>query len=186
MVSWILIGLFIVVGLWLYSIYANVIKNANFVNESLSSIDVQLKKRHDLIPNILTIAKKFMEHEKGLMEDITKLRTQASEAISGSSEKFKLESELNSKFGQLMVQVENYPNLKSDQTMMQSMRTYNEVEEHISAARRFYNSSLTQLRNSVMIFPGNLFAGFASDTAYLDYFHTDESSKQPVNASEYL
>jgi len=170
----------------LYNLYVGVIKNANQAREALSGIDVQLKKRHDLIPNILTIAQKFMEHERGIFEEVTKLRTQALNAKSGSKEKFQLEGELNSKLGQIMVQVENYPQLKSDATMTQAMQTYNEVEEHISAARRFYNSALTQLRNSITIFPSNIFAGFAGDARDFQFFSTDEASKAPVNASSYL
>ncbi len=170
----------------LYGFYTNVIKSANQAREALSGIDVQLKKRHDLIPNVLTIAQKFMEHERGIFEDITKLRTQAMSARSGSKEKFQLEGELNSKLGQIMVQVENYPTLKSDATMVQAMQTYNEVEEHISAARRFYNSALAQLRNATTIFPGTLFASNAGDALSFEFFSTDEASKAPVNASSYL
>ena len=70
--------------------------------------------------------------------------------------------------------------------MVQAMQTYNEVEEHISAARRFYNSALTQLRNSVMIFPGSLFAGLASEEMGYSYFEASESDKAPVDASAYL
>ena len=88
--------------------------------------------------------------------------------------------------GQLMVSVENYPQLKSDQTMVQAMKTYNEVEEHISAARRFYNSALTQLRNSVMIFPGSLFAGLAAEEMNYSYFEATEADRAAVNANQYL
>ena len=186
MTGLIILGITIGLLVALYSFYSNVIQTSNSVREALSSIDVQLKKRHDLIPNILTIAKKFMEHEKGLMEEITKLRTDAQNAIAGTKEKFQLEGELNAKLGQLMVQVENYPQLKSDATMVQAMQTYNEVEEHIAAARRFYNSALTQVRNATMIFPGSLFAGWAGETLEYAYFATDEASKAPVSAGDYL
>lgn len=180
-----LVAALVVSGI-LYGFYANVIKSANQAREALSGIDVQLKKRHDLIPNILTIAQKFMDHERGIFEDITKLRTEAQRAASGSKERFQLEGELNTKLGQLMVQVENYPQLKSDATMVQAMQTYNEVEEHISAARRFYNSALAQLRNAATIFPGNLFAANAGDALGFEFFSTDEASRAPVNASSYL
>lgn len=170
----------------LYTTYSNVIKAKNNVLEALSGIDVQLKKRHDLIPNILTIAKRFMEHEKELFETVTELRTQAMKAPSGSKAKFVAEDKLNSSLGQLMVSVENYPELKSDQTMVQAMKTYNEVEEHISAARRFYNSALTQVKNTTQIFPGTLFASLAADVLNYSYFETDETSRQPINANEYL
>ncbi len=170
----------------LYNVYANVIKNANKARESLSSIDVQLTKRSDLIPNILKIAKKFLEHEMGLMQEITELRSQAQGAKSGSKEKFQIENTLKDKMGSLMVQVENYPELKSDATMIQAMQTYNEVEEHIAAARRFYNASLTELKNSTQIFPGSLFAGFAGDTLSFQFYEADAKSKAPVDAGAYL
>lgn len=173
-------------GCLIYMTYANVIKKKNNVYEALSGIDVQLKKRHDLVPNILTIAKKFMEHEKEIFEKITELRTQAMQAASGSKEKFQAEAKLDNLMGQLMVNVENYPALKSDSTMVHAMTTYNEVEEHIAAARRFYNSALTQLRNAVQIFPGSLFAGLVSDAIGYSYFETDAASKEPVSASQYL
>ena len=182
----VLIAPAIIVG-YLYSLYVKVIKNANTAREALSGIDVQLKKRYDLIPNILTIAKRFMEHEQTLFSEITALRTSAQQCTkSGSKEKFDLEGQLGAKLGQLMVQVENYPQLKSDATMVSAMQTYSEVEEHISAARRFYNSALTQVRNSIQIFPSSIFAGFAGDARNFEFFQSDEVSKQPVSAAQFL
>lgn len=170
----------------IYSMYASVIRNANAVREALSGIDVQLKKRYDLIPNVLTIAKRFMEHESDLFEKIVALRSQAINSKLGSKEKFETEALLDTQLKSLMVNVENYPQLKSDETMLQAMRTYNEVEENISAARRFYNSALTQLKNSIQIFPSSMFAGCAGDTADFSYFETDAASKEPIDASKYL
>ena len=126
--------LVLVFGGMLYSCYVNVVKSKNQVLEALSGIDVQLRKRYDLIPNILTIAQKFMEHEKEIFSKITELRTQAANAKIGSKEKFQAENALDTQMKALMVNVENYPALKSDATMVQAMQTYNEVEEHISAA----------------------------------------------------
>ncbi len=176
----------VVFAVILYCIYAKVIKNKNTCLEALSGIDVQLRKRYDLIPNILTIAKKFMEHETELFNKITELRTNAINAKLGSKEKFNAESKLDSMLSSLMVNVENYPALKSDATMIQAIQTYNEVEEHIAASRRFYNSALTQLRNSVQIFPGSLFASCAGDAINFSYYETDKASKEPVSASSIL
>ena len=184
--SYIVIFVVIVILGILYNIYATVIKNANTAREALSGIDVQLRKRYDLIPNVLTIAKKFMEHEHDLFEKIVMLRTQAYNCKSGSKEKFEAESLLDTQLKSLMVNVENYPQLKSDATMVQAMRTYNEVEENIAAARRFYNSALTQLKNSVQIFPGSLFASCAGDAIDFSYFETDVASKASIDASKYL
>ena len=129
----------------IYGTYVSVIQKKNKVLEAFSSIDVQLKKRYDLIPNILTLANKFMEHERGLMEEVTKLRTQVMSLpndIKNIGQKLQLDSQIKGLMGQIMVAVENYPDLKSDQTMVTAMQTYNEVEEHIAAARRFYNSAV--------------------------------------------
>ena len=133
--SFVIIIAAVVVLAVLYNIYVQLIMKKNKVKEAMSGIDVQLKKRYDLIPNILTIANKFMEHERGLIEEITKLRTQAAGLRSDANtiaEKMNLDNQIVSKMGQLMVNVENYPQLKSDQTMVQAMQTYSEVEEHIA------------------------------------------------------
>ena len=184
--EFILLGLILFICGWFYMAYTEVIKTKNIVREASSCIDVQLRKRYDLIPNVLTIAQKFMEHEKNLIEEITKLRTLAMHAKSGTSSYMAANAQLDSLLTQFKISVENYPNLKSDTTMLQAMQTYNEVEEHISAARRFYNSALTQLKNSTQIFPGTIFANLATEELTYVYYETAESIKQPINASDYL
>ena len=182
---WIILA---VIAIVFYLIYVGLIQKRNKVKEAMSGIDVQLKKRYDLIPNILTIANKFMEHERGLFEEITALRTKAVALRSDAdtiNEKIQLDNQIASKMGQLMVNVENYPQLKSDQTMMTAMQTYSETEEHIAASRRFYNSAVNDLNNAAEIFPGSLVARMIGIKSY-PFFETDEQSKQPVNASEYF
>lgn len=172
----------------LYNIYVSIIKKKNKVKEAMAGIDVQLNKRYSLIPNILTIANKFMEHERELLKGITELRSRAAGIKSTDqtiSEKIKLDNEISSRMSQLLVNVENYPQLKSDQTMIQAMQTYSEVEEHIAAARRFYNSAVNDLNNAVEIFPGSLVAGFIGVKSY-PFFEVDESAKQEISASDYL
>ncbi len=176
----------LIIGAWLYSQYVNVIRNRNSLLEAKSDIDVQFKKRYDLIPNILAIAKRFMAHEEEIFTKITQLRTQAMSVPAGSEEALKLNTQIDSLVSQFKVSLENYPQLKSDATMVQSMQTYNEVEEHIAAARRFYNSALTQLKNSVMIFPSSLFKGCAADVLDSQYYESEEVAKQPINAKDYL
>lgn len=173
---------------YLYNVYASVIKAKNKVKEAFSSIDVQLKKRYDLIPNILTIANKFMEHEKGLFEEITKLRTlamQVSNDLSETNTKFELEKQISSKLGEIKIAMENYPQLKSDATMVQAMSAYQDTEEHIAAARRFYNSAVNELNNKVEIFPSSIFASMCAIKAQ-PFFETDEVSKKEISASDYL
>ena len=171
----------------LYSSYVKVIKSGNAVREAKSSIDVQFRKRYDLLPNILTIASKFMTHEKEIFTKITELRSQALQTPAGSKESFECNKKLDSVLGQLKVSMENYPTLKSDATMVQAMKTYNEVEEHIAAARRFYNSAITQLRNYVMIFPTSLFKGYVQEEMQNSYYEIeDKNIANPVNAADYL
>ena len=131
----------------LYVWYTRIIRNKNQAYEALAGIDVQLKNRSDLLPNILTIAKKFMEHEKELLSSVTELRTRSNaEYDSGDAQAIKqhmeLASALGSEMGKLMISVEAYPELKSDQTMQQAQLSYNEIETKIAAARRFYNSAV--------------------------------------------
>lgn len=183
-------GLIVLVALLAYFLYIRIIHKRNKVQEAFSGIDVQLKKRHDLIPNILTIAKKFMEHERGLMEEITKLRTEVMKDVDPKDagavqEQFNTEGLLQGKMGQLMVAVENYPNLKSDASMLQAQQTYNEVEEHIAAARRFYNAAALELKNLIQIFPVNLLANMVKVEVY-PFFEAEEGERASVNAADIL
>lgn len=172
-----------------YFFYASLVQKKNKAKEAFSGIDVQLKKRYDLIPNVLFIANKFMEHERGLLEDITRLRAQAAKMpadLSNVEQKLSLDNMISGKMGQLMVSVENYPQLKSDQTMITAMQTYNEQEEHIAAARRFYNSAVLELNNAVEIFPGSLIASMINIKALPFFEVTNENERAPINAADFM
>jgi len=190
MFFFILISLVIICAGLGYFWYMKIVMNVNAAKEALSTIDVQMKQRYDLIPNILTIAKKFMTHESELFAEITQLRQGASQSYQKDnaaevSEHLTRMNELNAKLGQLSITVENYPELKSDATMVKAMQSYNEVESQIAAARRFYNAAATQLNNSIQIFPGNYIAK-RMNVAAMPYFETDASARSPVNAKEFL
>ena len=183
-----IIGVVLVILLYVW--YSRIIRNKNQVYEALAGIDVQLKNRSNLIPNILTIANKFMEHERDLIASVTELRTQSTaDYDSGNAQAVKehmeLASALTSEMGKLMISVEAYPELKSDQTMQQAQLSYNEVETKIAAARRFYNSAVSQLNNSIEIFPGNIVARYANVSS-MPFYEADEGSKAPIDASSIL
>ena len=130
-----------------------------------------------------------MEHERSLIEDITRLRTEVLKLSSGAdsiSDKINLNNEIQKKMSELFVSVENYPQLKSDNTMIQAMQTYNEVEEHIAAARRFYNSAVRDLNNVVEIWPSSSFAASLGIKADMPYFEANEVERGPISASNYF
>jgi LemA protein len=175
---------------FLYTWYIRIIGRRNQALQALSGIDVQLKQRWDLVPNILKLAARFMEHEKSLMSDITALRENAAPSYNPKdAESLKqhlaASEALGQRMGQLMIKAENYPDMKSDQTMVRAMQTYNEVEAQIAAARRFYNASVTDLNNSVQIFPGNVLAKIAG-IAEMPFYETDQASRGAVNVNDFM
>lgn len=186
----IVFGIILVALIITYIWYAIIITKKNRVKQSLSGIDVQLQKRNDLIPNILKIAAKFMEHERNLIEKVTALRTKISEGYNQNDAKniqsyLENVGALDNHLGKLMIAVENYPNLKSDQTMIRAQLTYSEIEEHIAAARRFYNSSVAELNNAIEIFPGN-FIALLTGAKPMPFYEASEDSKLSIDANKFL
>lgn len=174
----------------LYLWYVSLIIKRNRVREALSDIDVQLQKRSDLIPNLLAIAKRFMVHEMDIMTQITELRTKVDKGCDQNQpedikQHFAFAEQLGDKLGQLKINVENYPDLKSNQTMIEAMDSLNEIEEQIAAARRFYNSAVTILNNAVQVFPGNLIANMVGVQA-MPYYETDTASKDTIDAAKLI
>lgn len=179
----------IVILVVFYGIYVSLIKKRNKVQESMSGIDVQLKKRYDLIPNMLHMASKFMEHEKSLMTELTELRTRAMQNtfVGSPKEKMELENMLQQKLQEFKVSLENYPDLKSNQTMITAMESMNEVEEHIAAARRFYNANVNELKNAVDIFPSSLVAGMLGiNYDKTPFFEIAEVERKPIDSRDFF
>jgi LemA protein len=149
----------------IYVWYAAIVARRNKVQEALSSVDAHLHQRHDLIPNIVKLAARFMEHERGLLTEVTRLREQARQATPSTpgdiEKRFALEGELGQRVGQLLVSLEAYPELKSDRPVLEAQQTWTETEAQITAARRFYNAAVNQLNNAIQIFPGQLIAAIA-------------------------
>ena len=153
----------------LYVWYASIITRRNKVREALSSVDVHLNQRHDLIPNIVALAGRYMEHERGLLADVTRLREEARQTApstpADAGKRFALEGELAQRVGQLMVSMEAYPELKADRPVMEAQRTWTEAEAQITASRRFYNAAVNQLNTAIQIFPGSVLGALAGVTA---------------------
>jgi LemA protein len=153
----------------LYVWYAAIVTRRNKVREALSSVDVHLNQRHDLIPNIVALAGRYMDHERALLTEVTRLREQARSTAPTTPEeagkRFAIEGELGQPVGQLMVSMEAYPQLKADQPVMEAQRTWTEIEAQITAARRFYNAAVNQLNNAIQVFPGSIIAAIAGVAA---------------------
>src|SRR2546428_4833596 len=154
---WILggIALLVIVGATGYN---NLIRRRNRVDQAYSTIEVQLVQRYDLIPKLVETVKEYMGHERGLLEDIVRLRSEAMRATS-PAEKIGKDNELMSALGRLNVTMENYPQLRASENFVQLQRALNEVEEQLAAARRSYNGAVTDYNNAVQSFPGSLIAG---------------------------
>ena len=168
-----------------YGIYVGLIKKKNNLKEAASGIDVQLKKRYDLIPNMLKAAAKFMEHEKELFTKLTALREQAMSATN-YSDKFKADGELTTALRAFNVRAENYPQLKSDATMVNAQQAMSETEEHIAAARRFYNSAVKDYKNALEIFPSSLVAKMIGLKDEYPFFEAEEAAKKAVDVNDYF
>jgi LemA protein len=189
--SWVLLGLLAGIGAGLYFWYASIVTRRNRVDETLGGIDAQLQQRHDLIPNVLAIARRFMDHETSLLETITELRSRAAPQIGERDfarirERFEDEARLGADLTRLFAVAENYPALTSSGPMIEAQRSYIEVEANIAAARRFYNSAVGELRTAVQIFPGALLAGLAGVRTLPPFYETTVASRAAVRAAEHL
>ena len=186
---WYLVFGLVLIGMYFW--YTTIVRRRIRVAEALAGIDVQLQQRHDLIPNVLTIAKRFMEHERSLLNEITELRTRAHQQVgerdfSKVTEKFETEARLGQQMGRLMMLAESYPQLKSDGPMIEAQRTYTEIETNIAAARRFYNTSVAALTSAVQTFPGPLLKGAAGVSAVPPMFQTVDAARTAPDAAKFL
>ncbi|MBT7758576.1 MAG: LemA family protein [Rhodospirillaceae bacterium] len=181
----------IIVGVVGYIWYATLIRRRNKAEEGLSLVDVQLKKRHDLLPNILKLTGGYLSHEKPLFENIAALRSQAQQSYDRKDpgqvqDHLAAAGALSGMLGRLMMVAENYPDLKADKVVTRAMGTLEEVEGHIAAARRTYNAAVTALNNAAQIFPGTLIAEKA-DVKTMPYFEiTDPADREEVDAAKFL
>ncbi|HYG59995.1 MAG TPA: LemA family protein [Symbiobacteriaceae bacterium] len=161
--------------------YNSLIGKRNQVDSVFSTIDVMLKKRYDLIPNIVETAKGYMKHERETLERIAQLRAQALTSQT-TDEKIAVDNQIAGPLRQIMVAVENYPELKANQNFLHLQATLNEVEEQISAARRAFNAAVLQYNNAVEMFPTSMIAGMMRFQRR-GFFEISEGERQPVRVA---
>lgn len=165
------------------SIYNSLISKKNQVGNAFSAIDVMLKKRFDLLPNLVETLKQYMQYESETLQKITELRSMASAASLSEADKMALDQRIGSAVKGLMLNVEQYPDLKASQNFIQLQHTWTESEEQIAAARRNYNASVTSYNNAIMMFPGNLFSGMLGYQA-IPVLETLAEERENVRASD--
>jgi LemA protein len=173
----------IVIAIVLVLMYNSLIAKKNQVENIFASVDTQLKKRYDLIPNLVASVSKYMAHEKSILEEVTKLRADANKPNISNEQKIALDAKVSSALGSIMVAVENYPELKANENVMHLQHSLSEIEEQISAARRAYNQAVTDYNNALEQVPTNFMASFMS-LSRKSVFQISEGERQNVNVKE--
>jgi LemA protein len=157
--TWIILGVIVVVVLLAISIYNGLVALRQRVNQSFADIDVQLKQRHDLIPNLVETVKGYAAHESGTLEAVVKARNAAMSAPQGSSQQGAAENALSGALRQVFALSEAYPNLKANENFQQLQMELTDLENKIAASRRFFNNAVQEYNTGIQRFPAALFAG---------------------------
>lgn len=178
-VGWIIIGVIAIVVFWLIAVYNGLIRLRNRTDEAWSDIDVQLKRRYNLIPNLVQTVKGYAKHERELFENVTKARTAAMGAQT-MEEHGKAENMLTGALKSLFAVAENYPDLKANQNFLELQRELSDTENKIQAARRFFNGNVRDFNIKIETFPNNLAAGMLNFKKR-DFFEVqEEAAREPV------
>ena len=177
-ILYLLLAAVVLIPLYGIVLYNKLVKSRNMVEEGWSGIDVQLKRRADLIPNLVETVKGYVAHEKGVLEEVTRARAAATSAI-GVEATRQAENVLTSALRQLFAVAEAYPDLKADGNFQQLQSQLAEVEDNIQKARRYYNGAVRQLNTSVEMFPSNVVASqFRFERA--EYFEIEDPHSREV------
>jgi len=168
-----------VIVLWFILVYNRLIRLRKRTDEAWSDIDVQLKRRHDLIPNLVEIVKGYAAHEKQLFENVTEARAKAISA-SGAAQKAEAENVLSGTLKSLFAVVENYPQLRASENFLALQEELSDTENKIQAARRFYNGNARDLNTAISVFPSNIVAKIFGFKQAEFFGLADEAEKEPV------
>jgi LemA protein len=156
--TWIVLGAIVVLILWVIMIYNGLVALRQRVNQAFADVDVQLKQRHDLIPNLVETVKGYAAHERGTLEEVVKLRN-AAMAARGPEQQAQVENMLTGALGKLFALAEAYPDLKANTNFQQLQTELADIENKLAAARRFFNNAVQEYNTGIQQFPAALFAG---------------------------
>jgi len=176
MAGWILLGIVVFMFLWLVILYNGLVSLRNQVQNAWKQIDVQLKRRHDLIPNLVSTVKGAMEFEQDTLEKVITARAKAVSATS-LQDKAASENILTQALGKLFAVMENYPQLKSNENIMQLQEELTSTENRIGFARQFYNDLVASYRTKQQVFPNNVFVNLFGGFNPEDYFGAEQADR---------
>jgi len=180
-IAYIILAVVVIIILWAIFAFNNFVRLTTRVKEAWSDIDVQLKRRYDLIPNLVETVKGYATHESNTLENVTEMRTRAMNATA-PADKAEAENMLSGALKSLFAVSENYPNLKANENFLELQRELEDTENKLQAARRFYNSVVQDLNQNVQMFPGNAIASIGGFRP-ADFFQlgdADVAAKEPV------
>jgi len=176
---WIIIAVIAIIIFWFIAVYNGLIRLRNQTSEAWSDIDVQLKRRHDLIPNLVETVKGYASHERQIFENVTKARASAISA-QGTEEKGKAENMLSGALKSLFAVAENYPQLRASENFAKLQDELSDTENKIQASRRFYNGNVRDFNTKLQVFPNNMIAPMLGFKAFEFFQVEEEAEKKPV------
>lgn len=176
--TWIVLGIAFLIVLWLIGTYNGLVRLRNRAKEALSDIEVQLKRRLDLIPNLVESVKGYMAHESGVFQKVTDARARAMGATTPGEEAAG-DNMLTGALKSLFAVAENYPDLKANQNFLNLQSELSDTENKIQASRRFYNTNVMELNNKIETFPTNFIAGPLGFTK-MEFFDAEPAADKPV------
>jgi LemA protein len=181
---YVIIGIIVVLLVIFIAIYNGLVGLRNQVKNAWAQIDVQLKRRHDLIPNLIETVKGYMKYERATLEAVTKARNLAQQmASAGAGERAKAEGELSGALARLLAVVERYPDLKANQNFLALQEELTSTENKISFSRQYYNDSVLKYNNQIQMFPSNMVAGMTGFKAGEFFEVTAEAEREAPKVS---
>ncbi len=180
----VVLGLIAVLALWVVTLYNALVRLRNLVQEAWRQIDVELQRRHDLIPNLVETVKGYAKHEKGTFEEVTRARNMAVAPGSSVAEQAQQENVLTQALGRLIAVAEAYPDLKANQNFQQLQQELTNTEDRIAAGRRFYNANVRELNTKIEVFPSNIVASLFSFKR-AEYFEIEDPAARQTPSVQF-
>ncbi|MFA6525832.1 MAG: LemA family protein [Candidatus Buchananbacteria bacterium] len=176
---WIVIAIIAIIAVWLVLVYNGLIRAKNRTDEAWSDIDVQLKRRYDLIPNLVETVKGYAAHEQGTLQKVIEARNSAMSVDGSAANKAQAENALSQTLKSIFALAESYPDLKANTNFLKLQDELSDTENKIQAARRFYNGNVRDFNTMIQVFPTNIINGMLKFKKY-DFFEASAGEKEVV------